>query len=248
MFRLAALLCLLRNVSGFAPTHLHHGFGVRGSLQAATVHENEPVPCPGINDTVTAMPTKSTSSSRSTAPLQVQTIETPLAFLDRLDDQAATATNDAQSQQSKFVVVEYFASYCKLCQRAGMIFKKIAMENSAKPVSFHKLEASRLPSDTLRTLGVTKFPYIQIFYRGDCVASFSTGASHVFGPRVRDTIDLCLARSDEEWQDFGRDFGKEIQENRDARRRVQVSLQDDNDKDSITDGASSSTVDTNDQA
>jgi hypothetical protein len=46
----------------------------------------------------------------------------------------------------------------------------------------------------------------------------------LFAKRVRDTLDVCLDRSDDEWQAFQRDFSKQVLENRQARAAVKESL------------------------
>jgi hypothetical protein len=177
------------------------------------------------------------------------------------------------------VVIMYHAKYCKICQRAGIQFKKIASEHDSGSVRFAKVEASVLgtaaavgptvdvaqqqqaggppktngsssssssssaasvaassSSDTLRCLGVTKFPFVQIYRQGNCVASFSTGPSHMFVRKVRDTLGLCLDRSasastttgaDAEWDRFFHEYHDEIVANRRARERLRSELRPD---------------------
>jgi hypothetical protein len=160
----------------------------------------------------------------------VQDFATSLQFLEAL-------SLSYEHKNNRFMVVKYYASYCKICQRASINYKKIAMEQQQTqarqnddelkhPIDFYQLDAGRLPGETLKTLGVTKFPYCQIFFRGDCVASFglSTGVAHLFGQRVRDTLDMCLARSEDEWEAWGRDFSSQIKDNLSARDAVQEQL------------------------
>jgi thiol-disulfide isomerase/thioredoxin len=167
------------------------------------------------------------------------------------NDDSISSSND------RFVVIKYYASYCKICQRAGIQLKKIATEYPPTIVQFAKIEASVLGSissgtshdrqppppqqqqhqsvpatttsstststsaDVLRTLGVTKFPFVQIYRNGFCVASFSTGPSHLFVKRVRDTINLCLERTPDIWTEYRAEFDDEIQSNRKARQSLQ---------------------------
>jgi hypothetical protein len=161
----------------------------------------------------------------------VHAFDTPLKFLEVL-------SSSHEHNNNSIMVVKYYASYCKICQRTGINYKKIAMEQQQTQarqhndehkhsIEFHELDAGRLPSDTLKQLGVTKFPFCQIFFRGDCVASFglSTGAAaHLFGQRVRDTLDACLARTEEEWETFRIDFAGPRKDNRSARDAVQEQL------------------------
>lgn len=117
-------------------------------------------------------------------------------------------------------VVKYYAHYCKICQRAGIQFQKIATEHPN--VRFGRVESMVIPdsANTLRSLGVTKFPFVQIYRRGQCVASFSTGPSHLFAKKVRDTIAICLNRTPEEWDAFTTEFSSEIESNREARESL----------------------------
>ena len=135
-------------------------------------------------------------------------------LLDVMDGKKTTATTTT-SKDNQFTVIKYYADYCRLCQRASIQLKKLS--NEYPNVDFVKIEQATLPkpsADTLRALGVTKFPFIQIYSaEGKLVASFSTGPSHMFMKKVRDTIQLCLDRSTEEWNDFLTEFDIPIQDN-----------------------------------
>lgn len=141
----------------------------------------------------------------------VHNFQSPAQYLEALD---------ANHEDNELLVVKYYASYCKICQRASISFKKIAMDRNDKPVRFARLESSRMPADLLRQLGLTKFPFVQIFRHGKIVASFSTGPSHMFAPKVRNTVDTCLQRSEEEWAELEKEFGHEIQANLEAREAL----------------------------
>lgn len=117
-------------------------------------------------------------------------------------------------------VIKYYANYCKICQRTGIQFKKISGEYPN--VRFGKVESHVFPNTvaTLKSLGVTKFPFIQIYNKGQCVASFSTGPSLIFVKKIRDTIDGCLDRTPEEWAAFTSDIAADIEENQLARQAL----------------------------
>jgi hypothetical protein len=130
--------------------------------------------------------------------------------------------DDTTEINNQLIVIKYYADYCKLCQRASMQMKRLVTEFPTT-VRFAKIEQAKLtpPSgDTLRKLGVTKFPFIQIYRHGQCVASFSTGPSHMFRKRVQDTVKLCLERSPDAWQSFYEEFATPIQENANIRERL----------------------------
>jgi hypothetical protein len=132
---------------------------------------------------------------------------------------------DSNQNNDRLIVVKYYADYCKICQRAGMHYQKIAKnmaETDKDSIVFAKLESSTcLTSDQLRSMGITKFPFVQIFRHGLCVASFSTGPVHLFGRKVQGSLDTCRQRSSQEWDDFMEQFETEIQDNLQARQQIQ---------------------------
>jgi thiol-disulfide isomerase/thioredoxin len=146
----------------------------------------------------------------------------PLEFLDALDN------NCYNSDDDQLLVVKYYANYCKACQRASISYKKLAAEFIKAGVQFARVEAStQWSAADLRPLGVTKFPFVQIYRRGRCVASFSTGPSHLFQRVVRETLTTCLQRNVDEWDRLLADFTDEIAENcaarHDLRNRIMCS-------------------------
>jgi thiol-disulfide isomerase/thioredoxin len=125
---------------------------------------------------------------------------------------------DNGSADDQLVVIKYHAYYCKVCQRAGVQLKKVATQYP--DIKFAKVLSLVFPdtAKTLRSLGVTKFPFLQVYRQGKCVASFSSGPSHFFASKVRDTLDACRQRSQQEWDEFETEFSKEIDDNVRARR------------------------------
>ena len=159
--------------------------------------------------------TTSKSTPKRTAKSPVTTVESAEELASLMD----CTNNDNNSDQLTLIL--FHAHYCKICQRATMQLTKAAREYPN--VNFAKVESKVIPepqADNLRTLGITKFPFVQIFRHGDCVASFSTGPTHMFLRSVRGTLDLCLQRDDQAWSDFAIEFEQYIQENRDARSQV----------------------------
>jgi hypothetical protein len=70
-------------------------------------------------------------------------------------------------------------------------------------------------------VGVTRFPFIQIYRNGERVASFGTGPAHNFQKIVGDTIDQLLHHtSQEEWEAKRRLFTVEIQQSRDQLKEL----------------------------
>ena len=165
--------------------------------------------------------TKTASGTFSNGPVATaNSIEELLALMDGSN----TSGDDYNSESSiaTLTLVLFHAKYCKICQRATMQLTRAAKEYPS--VKFAKVEAQVFPepsAENLRSLGVTKFPFVQIYRsNGDCVASFSTGPTHMFLRKVRETVDLCLERDENCWNEFGRDFASEIQANRDSRMKL----------------------------
>jgi hypothetical protein len=55
----------------------------------------------------------------------VHDFDTPLKFLEAL-------SLSHENNNNSFMVVQFYASYCKICQRAGINYKKIAMEENTR--------------------------------------------------------------------------------------------------------------------
>lgn len=164
--------------------------------------------------TSNSLETKKPTAPKQTAKSPVTIVESAEELVNLMDCTNADETSD-------LTLVLFHAHYCKICQRATMQLTKAAREYPN--VHFAKVESKVIPEpqgDNLRALGITKFPFVQIFRHGDCVASFSTGPTHMFMRSVRGTLDLCLGRDDQAWKDFSMEFQQYIQENRDARGRV----------------------------
>ena len=172
----------------------------------------------------------------------IHNFESRREFLDALDNNRQTS--------DELLIVKYHAHYCRICQRCSITYRKVAHEYTMKQqqqqqqhqqqkqqqqshqntstqnrIHFTRLEASAWTADELKSLGLTKFPFVQIYRQGDCVASFSTGPSHLFTRRVRDTLDACLQRSDVEWEAWTKQlFATEIAQNHQARQILRQQL------------------------
>lgn len=133
--------------------------------------------------------------------------------------------NTLESQDG-IVVVLYAAAFCKLCQRATMVFKQIAAKRQqADPrLKFCRLEVTTSDGHYMKPLQISKFPFVQIFYDHECVASFSTGPSHQFRKKVDDTVDACVKRTPEDWGEVRQQFRSEIEENRRVRKELMAQL------------------------
>jgi hypothetical protein len=171
---------------------------------------------PSLSSPVMSMP------SHSPPLRQVHPISSMKELLAIMNGKLHVDRSDTTNYDNQLTVIKYYADYCKLCQRASIQMKRLVNEFPTT-VKFAKVEQATLTEptiDTLHALGVTKFPFIQIYRHGQCVASFSTGPSHMFRKRVLDTVRLCLERSPDNWQDFYNEFATPIQENANTRQRL----------------------------
>jgi len=150
-------------------------------------------------------------------------------------------------EKNQLVIVKYYANYCRVCHRAGLKYKKIAVtKNPGNKIMFAKIEvggsgikpvsaskkiksniqkrtsnnnndaarsSSILSPETLRSVGVDKFPFLQIYRDGKCVASFSSGPIHLFEKNLVTTINNCSDRNEEQWEQFLTEFDEPIQSN-----------------------------------
>jgi len=110
-------------------------------------------------------------------------------------------------------VIKYHAKFCKVCARVSIKFKKMAdklkNEDTAVPITFVGVELTS-NSKLCSTLGIKKFPFLQIYRNMECVASFGTGPAHNFQRAVGGTIQDRLATTETEWEKIRSDLTEEI--------------------------------------
>mmetsp|Transcript_45134 Transcript_45134/g.54259 ORF Transcript_45134/g.54259 Transcript_45134/m.54259 type:complete len:94 (+) Transcript_45134:1082-1363(+) len=88
---------------------------------------------------------------------------------------------EGDKSSEKLTLIKYFANYCEICQRTGIKLEKIAKEYT--DVEFMKVESQVFPDrlKTLTSLGVTKFPFVQIYQtRQVCCVLFHWSISYVY--------------------------------------------------------------------
>lgn len=86
---------------------------------------------------------------------------------------------------------------------------RLASTDTPVPIKFISVETTANPK-IIEKLGVKKFPFLQIYRNGECVASFGTGPAHNFQSIVGDTIEQKLKMSVEDWEAFRKEFQSEI--------------------------------------
>lgn len=90
---------------------------------------------------------------------------------------------------------------------------RLASTDTPVPIKFISVETTANPK-IIEKLGVKKFPFLQIYRNGECVASFGTGPAHNFQSIVGGTIEQKLSMSLEEWEAFQKEFKSEITNSR----------------------------------
>ena len=154
----------------------------------------------------------------------IQNLPGPQKFFEMVEE------NYQANDDDRILVVMFHAHYCQTCKRAGLQYQKLAKKlasdsNEDQTTIFTNLESSTcLSADQLRAMGVTKFPFVQIFRKGDCVASFGTGPVHLFARKVEGSLEACRARSPDDWENFFNQFGADMAENQQGRQNVKEVL------------------------
>jgi hypothetical protein len=125
-------------------------------------------------------------------------------------------TQDKDDGTKQLCVIQYHASWCKVCRLVAAKYKKIATEytttNSTRPlVRFADVEVGK-NAQLCQTLGIRVFPFIEMYEGGVKVASFSTGASYKFNSIVTKSIREKLAMSKEGKIEFLQRYQDEILE------------------------------------
>jgi hypothetical protein len=182
---------------------------------------------PSSGSTALKTPPKDTPAS----PL-VLNMETAKELLDEI------AMNE--KEEHNLLVVKYHTNYCKLCKRANLTYKKIASEWSKrlkgpKPdhiktkveeIRFIRVETTKIDKERTRELGISQFPYVQIYRRGECVASFATGPEKQFQLSVRDSVNFFAMQSEEDDTTFSKDFSAEIEKKKAALQNLAIWAQE----------------------
>lgn len=151
------------------------------------------------------------------------------------DDNGSIGTDES-------VVIMFHSHFDQSCLRAQHKFRKIADQRrqqqhdrrmiSSPSCTMARIESSLLSDETLKRLGIQRYPHIQI-YRGSsdpdgritndnnsthakpsttkqCVASFSIPRSFLFGRMIHESLDTIDNRTPEEWADFYKHHKHEI--------------------------------------
>lgn len=198
--------------SKWSPTPCRDVFGaISNGMRMSTAEAENPVSATVMEEedeenmnviTLKGLPMKATMPKfESNGP--VTAIQSTEHFLHLLDN----------APKDGLVVIKYHAKFCKVCARVILKYKKMANrmmeEGTPVPVTLADVELTA-NSKLCATLGIKKFPYLQIYRNMECVASFGTGPAHNFQRAVGGTIQDRLATTDEEWETIRSDLSTEI--------------------------------------
>lgn len=87
--------------------------------------------------------------------------------------------------------------------------QRIISKDTPVPVSFISVEITE-NNEICSTLGIKKFPFVQMYRNSECIAAFGTGPAHNFQPAVGGTLDEKLSYTESQWEAFRSEFKNEI--------------------------------------
>lgn len=172
------------------------GFATRPLLSTRTLKLSET----SLNSAVASLEDMAHSANRDVM-LELKHIEDLGKMIDNAD-------------KDQLCVVTFHTNYCKVCQKVMPKFKRIAqLEGSdgyaSYDIQFAAIDCSRLITKNLQKIGVTRFPFMQIWRNGECVVKFSTPAS-AFSRTFRRQLNACINRSNDEWGSYREEFEADI--------------------------------------
>lgn len=131
----------------------------------------------------------------------IQTLASATQLLDAID----------QSEERPTMVM-FHSHFEPACVRAQHQYRRISGSPVGDDMTLTRLESSVLSESFLKSLGVERYPHIQIYKSRKCVASFSVPQTYVFRSLVTNSLEEVKQRQPEEWDTFYRKFENEIQE------------------------------------
>lgn len=197
----------------FGTAFLHGIHPSLGTGEPQQCRRPSKVPSSFSSSSLTAVRNQSDADFNSEIPRT--TFQTPVTTFTSIVECLDSIDN---AQPNELMVLLYFAHYCRMCHQANIPFKKLAYSNP--DVKFTRLETSVLTSKQLRSMGISKVPFVQIYRNGICVASFST--KWRLESALRETLSLCQRRSLGDWQSFCYQYDDEIHLNKKARERLRA--------------------------
>ena len=160
-------------------------------------------------DPLSSPPVTTASDPAAPSPQRILGLESLHEFLAYIDE----APKDSLS------VVKFYAKTCPLCRKIDVKYKKMALFYQTAPIRFAQVD-KRIHPELCNTLGVDRFPFIQIYRNGQCVASHGVDSDRQFGPLVHDTIQNELAMRNSDWDAFLTAFAEPIRQQTETLQRL----------------------------
>ncbi|KAL3922270.1 MAG: hypothetical protein SGILL_002294 [Bacillariaceae sp.] len=169
------------------------------------------------NPTKTSLPPKSSNTNRQQSQQQLQQPPLPLIqSLKTLDEFCEMIDN---APPNTLVAMKFYGTSCPLCKRISIKYKKMSRFYGNAPIVFCEIH-NRAHPQLFDTLGITTFPYLQLYRNQQCIASHATVSETVFERIVNDTIQQFLSmRGESQWTSFLENFQEPIAQ---ASRKYQV--------------------------
>ena len=133
-----------------------------------------------------------------------------------------------QQQPPQLTVIEYYADYCRICQRAALAYQKIASKARKEDwgVQFCKLEATQhLEHSQLKELDIPMFPYVHVYYGERRVASLRAVPVAQLQDNLMAVLQDCWDKTEGDWKAYERDYASELQEQQASRDAVRQEIQ-----------------------
>lgn len=141
----------------------------------------------------------------------IQTLASETQLLNAID----------RTEGGPMAVVMFHSHFVPACSKSQHAYRRIAESSmGSDTLFFARIEVSVLSEVFLQALDIKKYPHIQIYKDGKCVASFSIPQIYVFRLKVRNAIDEAKRRQPNDWEIFHRQYADEIAKNHNAIKTI----------------------------
>mmetsp|Transcript_12508 Transcript_12508/g.17476 ORF Transcript_12508/g.17476 Transcript_12508/m.17476 type:complete len:194 (-) Transcript_12508:22-603(-) len=113
-----------------------------------------------------------------------------------------------KTPEEQLLVVQFTSRYCKACQRTMTHYKKLDRKEST--VQFAVLDCTKMNHISLKKLGVTSFPVVQVWRDGKFVSSFRSIED--YSKNLKNIVKTSKKRSKKEWKMFWEENAAKVTE------------------------------------
>mmetsp|Transcript_13461 Transcript_13461/g.19015 ORF Transcript_13461/g.19015 Transcript_13461/m.19015 type:complete len:194 (-) Transcript_13461:77-658(-) len=129
----------------------------------------------------------------------------PIVSMSRFVEFADLIDNTPEEQ---LLVVQFTSRYCKACQRIMTHYKKL--DRKEPKVQFAVLDCTKMNHISLKKLGVTSFPVVQVWRDGKLVSSFRSIED--YSKNLNNIVKTCKRRSKKGWEKFWEENAAQVTE------------------------------------